>query len=385
VILDTFKPVVYREGLGRVTSPPFDMLSIALENELKKNKYNIINLKECKDPENAKIMFNEWIDKGIITQFNNESFVVLKQSFEVDNVYHERYGVIGTINLRLDENCLIPHEDTLIELVREREKLIERMEYQTEPVFVVTDKCNINETLRDIVIKRNCDKTYEEPEGVKNSICIVSGAEDIEKIKATLKGSIGIIADGHHRTKALLSLCKKYGNETPFFRNLFVFVTSLKSDGIFIGQVHRIVDYYEDIIQNVKSNFKLEPTKDYQDNNVPILLHGNERFRILLKKDCTYSDYLKGIETAISSNNGKINIFYTYRIQEAISISKEKGKIGFIMPPWKKEDFSLVVKNGTILPAKSTYFYPKIPSGITFYGNEVEECHCGSVGRAADS
>jgi len=48
LILETFVPTIYKNGLGRVTSPPFDMITKATEKELKKNPYNIVNLKDCR-------------------------------------------------------------------------------------------------------------------------------------------------------------------------------------------------------------------------------------------------------------------------------------------------------------------------------------------------
>ncbi len=386
MILETFVPTIYKDGLGRVTSPPFDMITKAMEKELKKNPYNIVNLKDCKDPEEARKLFNTWQEKGVISKNNNQGFVVLKQVFVEGGIQRERYGVIGIINLKEPENCLIPHESVITKLVNQREKLIERMEYQTEPVFVVSEQAKLNETLRSVMSEKNCERIYEEPEGVYNSICILSDPVKIGRIQEVLKGDIGIIADGHHRTKAMLSLSKKYGGDIQFFNHLFVFVTSLRSESIFIAQVHRIVDYDEVTMEMIREKFNLVKTNESVDLRYPVVIHGETKYLLDPKTEMKYGDYLDIIDRSIKKGSGRAGIKYTYIKGEAEKeIRDDPIKMAFMMPPWDKEAFVKTMKKGYVLPAKSTYFYPKIPSGIAFYGLDAQECRCGLVGRAADS
>lgn len=386
MILETFVPTIYKNGLGRVTSPPFDMITKATEKELKKNPYNIVNLKDCKDPEEARKLFNKWLEEGVLSKNNSQGFVVLKQVFTEGGVQRERYGVIGIINLLEPENCLIPHESIITKLVNQREKLIERMEYQTEPVFVVSEQTNLNSTLKSIMSEQECERVYEEPEGVFNSICILSDPVKIGKIQEVLKGDIGIIADGHHRTKAMLSLSKKYGEDVQFFNHLFVFVTSLRSESIFIAQVHRIVDYNEDIMKRIRENFIPEKTGKSLDLKYPVIIHGESKYLLKPKTEMKYGDYLDAIDNSIKRGSSRAGIKYTYISEEAENdIRNDPNKMAFMMPPWDKEGFVQTLKRGYVLPAKSTYFYPKIPSGIAFYGLDAQECRCGLVGRAADS
>ena len=386
MILEVFTPTVYKEGIGRVTSPPFDMITREMEHDLKQNPYNIVNLKECKDPEGARVLFKKWMDLGVLNQLSGQGYVVLKQVFKEENVTRERYGVIAIINMKDPENSLIPHEEVIPELVREREKLIERMEYQTEPVFVVSDRPGLNETLKGVMKEHDCDRTYEEPEGVINSICIITDQKKIEHIENAIKGSLGIIADGHHRTKAMIDLSRKYEGLVPFFNHLFVYVTSLSSDSIFISQVHRIIGYDSDLIDRIRERFQLVETQEVEQEQVPVLVLDGKRYLMKLRNGKGYEDNLKEIDSLIRMKKGKKDILYTYVKEEAEKeIKNHREKIAFLMPPWNKEEFINIVKHGRVLPAKSTYFYPKIPSGIAFYGSDAQECHCGLVGRAADS
>ena len=386
MILNTFIPTIYKDGLGRVTSPPFDMLTKNEEKILKKNPYNIINLKDCREPEEARKLFTKWQDEGVLSKGDKQGYVVLKQVFTENEILHERYGVIGILNLKEPENCLIPHESVIANLVNKREKLIERMEYQTEPVFVVSEQPELNETLRAVMSEQDCERIYQEPEGVFNSICILSNPEKIRKIQEVLKGDIGIIADGHHRTKAMLSLSKKYDGQIEFFNHLFVFVTSLQSDSIFIGQVHRIVNYDEAIIEKIKVKFNILKTDKNVDEKYPAIIHKEDKYIMQPKGDMAYGEYLDSIDQILKSRLSKSWIKYTYITEEAENdVESDPEKMAFMMPPWTKEAFAKAMKRGKVLPAKSTYFYPKIPSGIAFYGMDAQECRCGLVGGAADS
>ncbi len=99
-----------------------------------------------------------------------------------------------------------------------------------------------------------------------------------------------------------------------------------------------------------------------------------------------YGDYLDAIDNSIKRGSSRAGIKYTYISEEAENdIRNDPNKMAFMMPPWDKEGFVQTLKRGYVLPAKSTYFYPKIPSGIAFYGLDAQECRCGLVGRAADS
>lgn len=367
--ISPFIPTIYSEDLGRVTSPPFDMLSKTDEEELSKNPKNIINLKRCRDPEEARLLFAKWNDNGTLTRYPTESFVVLKQDFEINGRRMERFGVIGILNMESEENNLIPHEETISSLVAERSKLIERMEYQTEPMFVVSDGDDLITTLEGIMGKQKCDRHYEEPPGVMNSICIVSQPDDLEKIKNSLKGSVGIIADGHHRMKAMSSLSEKYEKRVPFFNNIFVYVTSLNRDSVLIGAVHRVIRMNETTLPTVEKSFDLIETENNIDPDFATLHMNGKKYVMKPKQEGDYFRYLTTVDSCLSKMHRKGSIFYSADLNEVLKkLDNSPDAIGVTMPPWKKPEFANIVKNGRILPAKSTYFYPKIPSGIAFYG-----------------
>ncbi len=367
--ISPFTPTIYSEGIGRVTSPPFDMLSKKDEETLASNPKNIINLKRCREPEEARLLFNRWMNDGTLKRYTDQSLVVMKQSFSVEGIPSERYGVIGLLDMRDAENCLIPHEDTIRRLVTERSKLIERMEYQTEPVFVVNDNDELVETLKEIMNRKICDRHYEEPPGVMNSICIISNKEDIERIQQSLSGSVGIIADGHHRTKSMVQLSLKYDKKVPFFNNIFVYITSINADSVLIGQVHRVITTTDETIPRLKDSFLLEETDKNSDPDLAVLHAGEKQYRLISKDNEDFFHYLKTIDVCISGTSRRGTTFYTSEITVALNkILGNPREIAIIMPPWKKSEFSTLVKQGKILPAKSTYFYPKIPSGIAFYG-----------------
>jgi Uncharacterized conserved protein len=369
VKISPFIPTIYSDGLGRVTSPPFDMLSREEEKKLTENPKNIINLKRCRDPEEARLLFTRWIEEGTLTRYPSYSFVALKQSFEIGGKMMERYGIIGVLCMEDNENKLIPHEDTIGSLVSERSKLIERMEYQTEPVFVVNDNDQLVTTLKGIMSKKNCDRHYEEPMGVINSICIVSDPDNVNSIRDSLAGSKGIIADGHHRMKAMISLSDKYEQRVSFFNHVFVYVTSLNADSVLIGAVHRIIRINDTTIPYISKYFELVETEKDMDDNIAVVHMRGKKYSMKPRHTGDFFEYLTTIETCISRKHRKGTIFYSPNLNIILKkMEQAPDDIGIVMPPWKKSDFMRIVENERTLPAKSTYFYPKIPSGIAFYG-----------------
>ena len=121
MIVRTFRPLIYRDGIGRVTSPPFDIIGEENGTKLLENPYNIMNLMPGSSKKDPFITIQEWLEKGIISR-QNESLILLKQIINTGKETKERFGVIGLIDLRNSENRLKIHENVIPDYVEERKE-----------------------------------------------------------------------------------------------------------------------------------------------------------------------------------------------------------------------------------------------------------------------
>ena len=385
MIVRTFRPLLYREGIGRVTSPPFDIIGEENGTKLLENPYNIMNLMPGSSNKDPFITIQEWLEKGIISR-QNESLILLKQIINTGKDTKERFGVIGLLDLRNDENRLKIHENVIPGYVEERKEMIRTMDAQIEPVFIVTDSRKLHDILAGISSELGCTRSYEEPDGIWNSICVVEDREKISVIMNELRGKTGIIADGHHRTKAMSELSEEKGANELCFNNLLVYVTSIWDNATEIGPVHRIVKKWPGFLEDVKSVFDVhDHSTDSQiclmcEGRIYSLKHkqaGKHAADSFMVNDLFGIAREKGYDPEVT--------YWPFREAAIKHMNGRKDLACILMPPFEKDQFISIVENGMTLPPKSTYFYPKIPSGITFYPMWPEMCHCSSAGRAADS
>ena len=385
MIIKRFRPLIYSEGIGRVTSPPFDIIGEENGRKLLENPYNIMNLMPGFSGKDPFTTIQEWLEKGIITR-QNESLILLKQAINTGKGRKERYGIIGLIDLRKDDNRLKIHENVISDYVEERKEMIMAMEAQIEPVFVITDSRKLHDILAGISSEMGCVRSYEEPEGIWNSICVVEDMEKISAIMDELRGKTGIIADGHHRTKAMSELSNEKGGKEECFNNLLVYVTSIWDTATKIGPVHRIVKKWPGFLEDVRAIFDV---LDHSTDSQICLMCEGKIYSLKHKqagKHATDSFMVNDLfNIAIGKGYDPEVTYWPSRDAAIKHMDGRKDLACILMPPFEKDQFISIVENGMTLPPKSTYFYPKIPSGITFYPMWPEMCHCSSAGRAADS
>ncbi len=377
--------MIYETVYGDVISPPYDTLTEKDIEELKDNPYNILNLSGHSEEESRKKM-QGWIDSGILKNFEKKSLVILRQRYSENGSFFERLGVIGVIDISLEENKLLEHENVIPDYVKQRKEHIMKLGAQTEPVFTIVDSIKLHSILWEIMEKKGCAKSYEEPKGTWNDICIVHEQEYIDKIAADLRDQTGIIADGHHRYKAMNEILRE---TSGLWKNMLVYVTSIKSDATRIGEVHRIFEPWDGIYDDLSKFYDFQ--RFNEDGKIPAPAFISKENALILQKKESRNDYedvylIDDFLRIGRAKNEDFKLEYTSSLDKLNEEIENNGKkAAIIMPVWDKDKFYEIVRGGKLLPAKSTYFYPKIPSGIAFYIMDKIECHCSSGGRAADS
>ncbi len=383
--LKEFKSLIYREGIGKVTSPPYDILKGEDGLNLLDNPYNIANLMSGSTFEDPFTKIQEWLEKGVISLQEN-SFILLKQIFDDGVNKSERYGIIGILDLREEENKLRIHENVIPSFVEERKTLISAMKAQIEPVFVVTDSRKLHDILDGISSRMGCDRSYEQPDGVWNRICVIEDNDDISRIKDELRNRMGIIADGHHRTRALTELSREIGATEECFNYLLAYVTSIWEPSTEIGPVHRIIRKWPGFMEDLNTLFEVHDHTT--DSHICMISEGklyslNHRESGKHSADSFIVEEL--LDMARKKGYNPMVSFWPSREEAMKEMEGDTESALILLPAFEKEQFMGIVEKGITLPPKSTYFYPKIPSGITFYPMWPEVCHCSSGGRAADS
>ncbi|MEM0158694.1 MAG: DUF1015 family protein [Thermoplasmataceae archaeon] len=385
--IDPFKPLFCYNNIEMFVSPPYDTLLDREIQELRSRDHNILQL-FSEDGVSPSIRLQKWIKEGILREDSENSFIVLQQRFLHNGERYDRIGVIGVIDISDKQTGLKPHEMTFSQSVEQRRKIFLEVGSQMEPLFVLTPEASLERILFQFVSGNFPDMEFQEPVGVLNRVYHMRDLERIKAVQAVLSGQTGIVADGHHRLKAIESINRDYHRNY----RILAYVTSMFSNSIFLSGINRVIKKgpgAKDAINRLRSYFDLVPDKrptkraeiTFYDGTYMALIPNKSGWELMgkmgLKPEAVtcVSDLLILKETlGVDTSPSKGQVEFTVHDHMAIdAVDSGAANFALLMPPWQKDQFISIVNSGTILPQKSTYFYPKIPAGMVLYRMKRDE------------
>ena len=211
-----------------------------------------------------------------------------------------------------------------------------------------------------------------------NKIWQISDSEIINKIEENFNDKEILIADGHHRYETSLN----YMNEVKTKESEYAmfYLSGTNQDGLLINPTHRIlqnVNGIKDIIKSISDSFIIS---EYSDEIIEDKLRPNEFFIISESEKVKLLCQIKGsdekrfysmsvyavqdlIIDKFKNNYDELDFFKS--LEDAKS-SISENSLGIILPKFVPDDIMKVVLNDDKMPQKSTYFYPKVATGVLF-------------------
>ncbi len=370
-----FKPLIYRKDIDGMISPPFDAITPQQEMVLKRNEYNITYLtlpRGSAGIDHAKYLLRTWVESNVLIPADKPMILILEQRFPVNGRIVKRYGIISKVRIFPDDGSVIPHEQTFEQYVNERVDLMSGTDTQLEPIFLVSTAEGFTGYIMNIATSMGHDNTFEGPENVQNFVYYVRNEEIIRKIQSMLNREKAVVADGHHRLEATKQIAmSRTGDSFHFWQYAMAYITSVYDEGVLIGGVHRIVDSRSGLkIDDLGESFEITEEPGVIPDSITLY---NGRFYRLTPRnldahstpvDIVNRDIFEKI-LRFKGNEMENSIIYTHDAEQVIdAVDKKAASFGILMPDWNKNDLMKILENRVKLPQKSTYFYPKIPSGI---------------------
>ncbi|OPY83346.1 MAG: hypothetical protein A4E65_00571 [Syntrophorhabdus sp. PtaU1.Bin153] len=398
-----FKGILFdREKIGDIAScvcPPYDVVSDPL-TYCQRSPFNAIRL-ELPVPRPpmdkyiaAKHTMDTWLKDGILGQDRAETIYLYEQEFTVDRTDYLRRGFIAL--KRLEKNRILTHEETRKKAKEDREKLITTLKAFTSLVFgLYEDK---EQEIENLLIHSVKEEIYDfiDEQSIRNRFYRITSAHDINKLTALMETRNIYVADGHHR----LDVSYRLG-----LHHIPLYLTSMHSSGIVILPYHRLISFRKErTLQQLLAQLDNIVTIEkhaYEDDDSPkkieqaismaakpsfALYSKNDpsNFYILTEKVPVYTDpsvpetlrRLKvGIlHTGILKNLLKIEdeeISFTQDFYHSIKQAREGTvDLAVFLPPTMVEEVKDVADHGLYMPPKSTFFYPKILTGLVFHKYE---------------
>lgn len=411
--------------MASVMTPPYDVISPQeQERYYQIHPNNIIRLDFGKDLPGdsekankytrAAEFFRAWRKEGILRQEDSPAIYIYDQEFLSDNIWLTRRGFIALVRLEpFDKGSIYPHEQTLPGPKADRLKLTQSCRANLSSIFALFPD-ETNEIDADLLAMTSTkpEVDFVDDTGVKNKLWVIKEKQAIDRLVGRMKEKPLFIADGHHRYETALvykeQMQKEQSSSQADLPSDYVMMVcvSMNNKGLKILPAHRLV-------RNIK-DFRL-------DRILPVL---HESFRIeLLGKGCAVKDCMARLNNApethafimyagqedayykLSLNNEKIidTIFandhpewrhldagilhgviinkvlgiaaddvtikeyvkYVKEETEAVSLVRSgQYQLAFFLKPTRIEQVKEIASARKVMPPKSTYFYPKLITGI---------------------
>lgn len=413
---------------GDCIAPPYDVISDKQQTQLyKKNKYNIVRI-DCgkvkpSDSETNNIYtraadyLRKWIKAGVLTQDTADSIYAYVQDFEAAGNSWQRSGFVALGKLEEFGTGVRPHEKTLEGPKADRLKLTRATATQFGQIFMLYDdpKKVADKIFKKVAAKKPLINMVDE-DGVRHRLYPIADTKDINAIVKTMADKATVIADGHHRYETALNYFHETGNSAAKYQ-MMTFV-NMRNKGLIILPTHRLVGNLQGfdiqkLLKKLAGDFAITsyPFASAKDKNAArekmfaamrsVFKKGGVAFGIYTKDKCFYTAVLTNAKAmdAVAANMSRAwrsldvsvlhklilekflgigekqlasesNIEYIKDVGNAIddsiaSVDGEKNQVVFFMNPTRIEQVQQVAAAGEKMPQKSTFFYPKIFTGLT--------------------
>lgn len=408
-----FQAVVYNQekasDISKVVCPPYDVISQQdQEIFLNKEAHNFIRLILGKilpsdnDKDNrytrAKKFFEEWLKEAILKKEDKPAIYFYLQEYAFQGEQRKRLGFISLMRLEDEESMVFSHEKTHAAPKEDRLELLKHIQANLSPIFVLfSDKeRNIKTVYDEVLPKKTAFIDIIDDEKIRHRLWSISDPEIIGRFKLSLNNKHIFIADGHHRYEVAINFRKLMLSQsnTPDreadYNYILTYFTNIDSRDLLILPFHRVVINFTSDLNFLEEQFRVEKIKTKHDLKVSLAKAGRSEhafglylkdkiYLLRLKNErfldgliCEGSKEFKRLDVTILKSlifdRLKISskdLIYTRDSDEAFGlVDKKEAHACFLLNPVKIEQLRLIALNNERMPPKSTYFYPKVLSGL---------------------
>jgi uncharacterized protein (DUF1015 family) len=317
--------------LERLVAPPYDVISPSEREEyLARSPYNVVHLTLPDDEEQAGRDLADWRAQGVVARDAQPSFWFLSQDYTgPDGIKRTRSGLVASLRAEpYDRGVVLPHERTHSGPKEGRLRLLRATRTQLEPIFLLYEGAPLETPDRPPDLQSGGDNLWR--------IDDVPSFDDAELL----------IADGHHRYETALAYAAEGGS--PY---LMVVLVPTRQEGLTIFPTHRVAEHV--------NGARGTPIDEPGDELPGVVLYRNGRYE-LLDAD--------GLDVEVVERIAPQGVSYTPRREEAVAtVDRGEAEAAFLLRPTRIEDVWAVARRGETMPQKSTYFYPKLTSGLLFH------------------
>ncbi|MCO7136623.1 DUF1015 domain-containing protein [[Clostridium] leptum] len=401
--------------IAELTCPPYDIISEQQRLEyIEKNEHNVIRLelpREGEDPyAQAGRLEQQWEEEGILKRDEQECTYIYEEEFTVKGITRSIKGIVCLVKLTpFSEGVVLPHEFTLSKAKEDRFNLMKSTFCNFSQIYsLYMDDGNtrplIEEASSGLPDQEFCDQS-----GVIHRLWAVADPDLAQKLSEQFKSRKLYIADGHHRYETALNF-RDYAREQGLAKEgdpvdyCMMMLVDMEHPGLVVFPTHRVVTGLENFdpanaLGKCSEYFELKPMDSidnmeqvleglYEEGKTAFGLYmGGKGWQCLTLRDQGVMDRLLpdlspasrhldvtvlhtlilerlfGIDKENMANQK--NLVYVKQMEEAIDAVRNGGaNFAFLLNPTRVTEIRDVAAAGEKMPQKSTYFYPKLITGL---------------------
>jgi len=413
-------------SLSDVTAPPYDVITPEQQSELyEQHPCNVVRLILNRDEpgdespdvryRRAAEFLNSWINEGILKQERDNVLYVYHQEFAWEGKTYVRKGFLAQLRQEeFGQGKVFPHEQTLAGPKADRLMLAKACRMNLSPVFgLYPDSDNAVQDPLEEAIQGVPPHEATDPLGVIHRLWPVADHAAVGAVIERMRDKPIFIADGHHRYETGLNYRRwlqeqgKYAGEDDAANFILMMFVGMSDPGLAILPTHRLVSGFagltSDQLQSVlESHFEVESMGSGEkgaaetwgmidaDGGQDVLglgtaADGNWLF-VRLKDRAAMSTLVPeqseewrelGVSIlhklvlehllAAKFPGSTAECRYVHQLQEVTSALGQKScDLACLVPPADISHVEMIASNFETMPPKSTYFHPKLLSGLVF-------------------
>jgi uncharacterized protein (DUF1015 family) len=397
-------------ALDRLTAPPYDVIDAAKRAELaSRSPYNVVevDLPEGSNRyERAARLLDEWKAEGILVQDADPALWALTQTYSApDGSVRTRHGFFCRVRITdYGPGLVRPHERTHPAAKEDRLRLMRATKANLSAIFALypdpdAAACS---ALEPATQAAPWGEVTDE-DGTTHRLWRVEDAEAIEQVEQALSHAELLIADGHHRYETARTYADEVGGEGAH-RYVLMCLVSMSDPGLTIMPTHRLIrgldgSRRERLRQALERQFRVSPVgveglapDGARDGGLPVYGYfdreSGEALRLELASPAIADSVLAGhseayrrldtavleklvLEQALGMSDDDIShergLGYARDLDETLRLMRSgEYDAAFLLRPTPVEQVRAVAEAGETMPPKSTYFFPKLLSGLLF-------------------
>ncbi|MHC4537934.1 MAG: DUF1015 domain-containing protein [Planctomycetota bacterium] len=413
--------------VGNCTAPPYDVINDVQQEQLyNRNEHNIVRIIKGKTNASdngdnnqytrAAGYLNDWINQGALKEDSAETIYAYVQDFELGGIQFQRLAFIALAKLEEFGEVVRPHEQILNKPMLDRLSLKKATTADFGLVFMLyEDKQEIADKIIEQTATTEPLIEFVDEQNVRHRLFAITAEEDIQQMAKMMNDKSCVIADGHHRYTTGLAYSKE--SDHPAAKYQMLAFANISHKGLIVLATHRLAGNlenfsFEKLITELKEDFELTELKfdspeskmdarqkmleqmkagHDEDKNAFGIYGSNNAFYVAVLRDKQAMDPIVP-DMSPAWRHLDVSILHKLILEKILGIDEEKLAKGenlqyvkdtlnaidesisqvdsghkqaaFFMNPVKMQQLKLVTEAGERMPQKSTYFYPKIFTGL---------------------